>query len=259
MANRVIRGDIIESESVNKLSWAGEVFYRRLMSVVDDFGLGDARPSILRSKLYPLKLDKVSDADIVKWLTECEKAGLISIYQVNDKDYLEYHKFNQSIRIKKSKYPPPSACIVQTSASHLQASASNCMSGVGDGVGLESRSEIGDGDGLPATPTYDYQNPVYPVTIEKVSARDCLMQSERFLNDQIAIDIICKNNFIDRDRIRALLKQFIDDKSVSSKVWDSDSDFRENFRQWLPIMLSKKPPESKTYSKTTDLTRNLLK
>jgi hypothetical protein len=107
MANRVIRGDILDSESVNKLSWPAEVFYRRLMSILDDFGFGDGRISIMRSKLFPLRLDKVSESDVVKWLSECESAGLVRIYHVNEKPYIELFNFNQTVRIKKHKFPVP--------------------------------------------------------------------------------------------------------------------------------------------------------
>lgn len=107
MPDRILRAKILTSDLVNTLSWPGEVFYRRLMSVVDDYGRYDARVSILRSSLYALKLDKVSDADIVKWLGECSKAGLISVYQVQSKDYLEILQFRQRLRAMKSQYPPP--------------------------------------------------------------------------------------------------------------------------------------------------------
>lgn len=105
MANRVVRDGILDSERVNTLSWAGEVFYRRLMSIVDDFGRGDGRVPILRSKLYPLKLERVSEADIVKWMHECVEAGLVSKYTVDNKPYFELYDFNQQVRIKQSKYP----------------------------------------------------------------------------------------------------------------------------------------------------------
>lgn len=105
--DRIVRGGIIKSDRVNLLSWAGEVFYRRLMSVVDDYGRYESRPAILRADLFPLRIDKVSDADVVKWLTECSKAGLVSIYHVNGKEFLELLDFNQRLRQKISKYPPP--------------------------------------------------------------------------------------------------------------------------------------------------------
>lgn len=106
--DRILRGNILTSDAVNELSWPAEVFYRRLMSIVDDYGLYDARPAILRSELYGLKIDRVSNADIVKWMNECSEAGLISTYEIDGKPYLELLKFNQRLRQKVSKFPKPS-------------------------------------------------------------------------------------------------------------------------------------------------------
>lgn len=91
-----------------KLSWPAEVLYRRVMSVVDDFGRFTAHPTLLRAACYPLQLEKVSDADVGKWLLETEKAGLVSVYPASDgKRYLELRDFRQQIRSKTSKWPPP--------------------------------------------------------------------------------------------------------------------------------------------------------
>jgi hypothetical protein len=107
MPNRILREGIIDSERVNKLSWAAEVFYRRLMSVVDDYGRYDGRAEILRVRLYPLKIDVVSQKDIVSWLKECIEAQLVRMYKVEGKSYIEVLNFDQTIRIKKPKYPAP--------------------------------------------------------------------------------------------------------------------------------------------------------
>lgn len=109
MPDRIVRQAILTSERVNKLSWPAEVFYRRLMSIADDYGRSEARPNILRAYLYPAKLDKVSDSDVVKWLSECSKAGLVRIYHVDSKEYVEILQFGQRLRAMKSKYPQPSA------------------------------------------------------------------------------------------------------------------------------------------------------
>jgi hypothetical protein len=133
MPDRVVRAGILTSDRVNELSWASEVFYRRLMSVTDDYGRYDARPSILRAELFALKLDRVSEPDIVKWLNECSKAGLVRIYTVNNKAYLEIQDFNQRLRAMKSKYPPPpdiNGIPVQPPADnrlHLHTSADKCL------------------------------------------------------------------------------------------------------------------------------------
>lgn len=105
MPNRMLREGILTSQRVAELSWPAEVFYRRVMSVVDDFGRFYAHPKLLRAACYPLLLDRVSDPDIGKWLTECVTAGLIRTYQVSSKQYLELLDFRQQVRAKESKYP----------------------------------------------------------------------------------------------------------------------------------------------------------
>lgn len=108
MPNRIVREGILTSEPVNSCSWAAEVLYRRLMSVVDDFGRYYAKPGLIRAACYPLQLEKVSDSDIGKWLTECVNAGLVRVYPASDgKRYLEIQKFQQRTRALVSRFPPP--------------------------------------------------------------------------------------------------------------------------------------------------------
>jgi hypothetical protein len=83
MPTRLLREGILSSERVDLLDAPAEVFYRRLMSKVDDHGLYDARPSILRASLYPLRVDRVREADILRWLAECESARLIALFAHN--------------------------------------------------------------------------------------------------------------------------------------------------------------------------------
>jgi hypothetical protein len=103
---RILREGILTSEPVNSLSAHAELFYRRLMSVVDDFGRYFANPQILRSACYPVQVDRVREADISRWLTECETAGLILLYEVDGKKYLIYLKTDEP-RAKFSKFPEP--------------------------------------------------------------------------------------------------------------------------------------------------------
>jgi hypothetical protein len=109
MPNRVLREGILSSERVNKIANnpATEVFYRRLHSVADDYGRYSGDPRILRAACYPLMLDSVRHADVLHWLDECATAGLLVLYKVNEKPYLEIVDFKQTLRIKRSKYPAP--------------------------------------------------------------------------------------------------------------------------------------------------------
>lgn len=106
MPTRMIRDGILTSERVNALSPHAELFYRRLMSVVDDYGRFSANLTLLRASCYPLKLDSVKEDSIKKHLAEAEGAGLIVLYTVAGKAYLEMQDFGQRIQ-SKSKFPAP--------------------------------------------------------------------------------------------------------------------------------------------------------
>ena len=107
MPDRIIRAGIITSDRMSQLTWFAEVFYRRLMSVVDDFGRFDARPAILRSALFPLQIDRVGNDEVEDGLRECAAAGLVQLYRVDNKPYLELLDFRQRMRSQKSKWPAP--------------------------------------------------------------------------------------------------------------------------------------------------------
>ena len=104
MPTRLLREGILTSERVNQLSIQAELFYRRLMSVVDDYGRFFAHPALLRASCYPLKLNQTKEHHISKWLGELSDAGLISVYETGSTKYLEMQDFRQRQRYD-SKYP----------------------------------------------------------------------------------------------------------------------------------------------------------
>lgn len=106
MPVRLLREGILSSERVDQLDAPAEVFYRRLMSKVDDHGLFDARVAMLRSSLYPLRVDRVREADISRWIAACEKAGLIALYSHDGKPFLQMLRTQWQAR-SAPKYPPP--------------------------------------------------------------------------------------------------------------------------------------------------------
>jgi len=108
MPNRYIRESAIESEAINSLSWEAEVFLRRLFNRVDDFGRHSASTQLLRAALFPLQLDRVSEKKTEAILSELESVGLLAIYQVDGKKYLQLAKWEQG-RAKTSKHPSPSS------------------------------------------------------------------------------------------------------------------------------------------------------
>jgi hypothetical protein len=109
LPNRIIKESICTSDNLDKLTAEAEVFFYRLMVVCDDYGIMFAAPSILRSKCYPWKIDKIKDKDVEKWRTELVEAELIFLYTYDGKMYLKFTKWeeHQQVRATKSKYPTP--------------------------------------------------------------------------------------------------------------------------------------------------------
>jgi len=134
MPTRMLRDGILSSDRVNLLTAPEEVFYRRLMSVVDDYGRFIAHAKLIRAACFPLKLESVSDSDIGKWLLATEKAGLVRVYPASDgKRYLELLDFGQRIQ-SKSKYPEPSGDSPKVTVNHGDPPESTAVVGVGVGV-----------------------------------------------------------------------------------------------------------------------------
>ena len=108
MPNRILR-DWTDSEIIDSLDAHAERFFTRLIMKVDDFGRFVANPKILKSLLFPLKSD-VRETDITRWLAACEKPGLIALYSVAKKEYLQINNFKQVLRQKIEKYPSSEKC-----------------------------------------------------------------------------------------------------------------------------------------------------
>lgn len=99
--------DWTDSDKVNKLSVHAERFFTRLIMKVDDHGCFHADTRILKANLFTLQLDIIREADMLRWMDECQKAGLIVLYENSGKQYLQITDFNQRLRQKKQKYPLP--------------------------------------------------------------------------------------------------------------------------------------------------------
>ena len=136
MPTRYLKESICTSDNLARLSAEAERFWYRLLVKVDDFGRFDARTPILRAACFPLMLDTVSDRHIDAWLNELLAAGLLRVYKVNDRPYLEvitFREHNQP-RSQTSKYPAPSANA--DTCMQMPANADGCLQ-----IPSESESE----------------------------------------------------------------------------------------------------------------------
>lgn len=116
MPNRILRDGILGSRAVNSLSDSGEIFYRRLMSVVDDYGRFEADPELLRARCFPRQLDRWPLSRVSEALSECSEARssdgvpLITLYcsLTSEEKYCQINNFAQRIRVDKKGVPTPS-------------------------------------------------------------------------------------------------------------------------------------------------------
>lgn len=108
MPNRVIKESAFSSEKISALSdfefrlWVG------LITQADDFGRGDARPAIIKGRVFPLR-DRVTVKDIDAAVHGLAAKGCISLYTVGGKSYFWFPAWSEHQRIRNClpKYPGP--------------------------------------------------------------------------------------------------------------------------------------------------------
>lgn len=107
MPNRILKESICTSDTVDQLSWFEECFFTRLIVNCDDFGRMDARPAILKARLFPLK--NVTEKQVSDALNKLSTVGIAIVYKYDDRPYLQLVTWesHQQVRAKKSKYPAP--------------------------------------------------------------------------------------------------------------------------------------------------------
>ncbi len=108
MPNRILKESICKSDDINSLSWFEEVLFYRLIVNCDDYGRFDGRPKIIKSALFPLK-EAVRTDTIERALQSLSTAGIVLLYEVDGKPYLQLTAWSthQRVRNSKEKYPAP--------------------------------------------------------------------------------------------------------------------------------------------------------
>ena len=111
MSNRILSDSLLTSETLDELCPSQENLFYRLLVVVDDYGCTDARPVVVLARCYPLRISKIPVEDMKTWLLDLARVGLITLYQVEGKEYLQVSKWekHQRVRNKRHKCPLPAA------------------------------------------------------------------------------------------------------------------------------------------------------
>lgn len=104
--DRMVRGGIVSSQRLAKLSWVAREFFRNLFHVCDDAGRFEANPALLRAALFGADLQKVSERDVQGFMVACHQAGLLKLYTVEGRGYGEVLRFGQEgLRTRRVIYP----------------------------------------------------------------------------------------------------------------------------------------------------------
>lgn len=148
MPNRIIKESICTSDTISSLSdfefrlWVG------LLVSADDAGRADARPAIIKGRIFPLR-ERVTVRDISAALHGLAAKGCVSLYEVGGKPYLWFPTWaeHQRIRDVKPKYPAPE------DSDNLRQSAANCGEPPQSAALIQSESEYEYIDITPPTPS----------------------------------------------------------------------------------------------------------
>lgn len=127
MPNRLIKASIHDSEKVNQMTDFQFRVWVNLITYVDDYGRGDARPAIIKGNCFPLR-ERLTAKDIEAALKALAGIGCINLYSVDGKSYLCFPNWesHQTVRNAKSKFPAPGEASSGACA-QLNAIECNCM------------------------------------------------------------------------------------------------------------------------------------
>ena len=108
MPNRIIKDALCRSDTVNAMTDFQFRLWVSLITYVDDYGRGDARPAIIKGFCFPLR-PKISENNIVKGLNALAIICALMLYRVDGRDYLAFPTWeqHQNVRNKRSKFPDP--------------------------------------------------------------------------------------------------------------------------------------------------------
>lgn len=108
MPNRIIKESICDDEKVAMLKDFEFRLWIGLITQADDAGRGDARPAIIKGRVFPLR-DQVTVKIISDGLHALATIGLIDLYKVGGRLYYVLPSWSKHQRIRdcKPKYPAP--------------------------------------------------------------------------------------------------------------------------------------------------------
>lgn len=110
MPQRFLRPGITNSDRFNGVSFEAQSLFLRMLTVVDDFGRYDGRPSVLHGSLFAVWNDQnpKKAIDCKQTAALCEELshkGLVKFYKTEGKTVAQIEQWSEKPRAEKSKYP----------------------------------------------------------------------------------------------------------------------------------------------------------
>lgn len=111
MPQRFLRPGITNSERWNSIPWDCQSLYVRILTLVDDFGRADGRPSVIWGQCFPVWNEKNPDSAIdlqrtAQMLQRLAAVNLIELYEVGGKKALQVTQWQERVRDgAKEKWP----------------------------------------------------------------------------------------------------------------------------------------------------------
>lgn len=197
MPDRIIRESICTSDTLNQLTDFEERFWNRLLVNCDDYGRFDARPAILKGRLFPL-MDGKTQKDMTNALSRLASVGLVELYEVDGKPFLRVVTWDkyQRIRAKRSKYPEPQGVCCQMTADDVKCPRNPIQSESNPNPNAETRRAREDPD--LADVMSAYMNRINPTPSElcidelkgflSVMGRDVCLRAIQVAQDKRIVD-----------------------------------------------------------------------
>ena len=176
MPNRIIKESVCSSDTIDQMSWFEECFFHRLWVNCDDYGRMDARPAILKARLFPLK-ERLSLKEIESALVKLASIGCVMLYECDSKPYLclPAWEVHQNIRAKRSKYPAPDDADKPSASTCMQMQTDDCkcprnpIQSVSESVSVSEDSTTPEPDAVPPIITLPLNDKSeYPISQERV-------------------------------------------------------------------------------------------
>ena len=219
---RTIKPEFWTDEDVMECSPNARLMFIGLWNFADDAGRLRASDKQIKAKIFPA--DQIDETNIRGWIDELSSNGLVTLYVVDNKEYLQINGWhNQKIdRPQQSKIPPPSNPDRRTFDEYSSADSKG-----EEGIG-EERKEVGAGK---KSKDYAFEGKIIRIdhsqadawrrNFPKVDLIPELTAADAYYVDNPPKDgkwFFAASNWLKRSNERAIEKQFPHKQSAPGKM-----------------------------------------